>query len=117
MEGVLLLLLLVSSLSHFQLTYTLLRRVIIHPACCLPKIYKIRMKNANWISFLDCSGEGSSAKGPDLKVWNKGKGLENVSLHEHPSFNLSDYGNIGGLAVCRILLSSNHHLEVVEVGL
>ncbi|KAF8163125.1 FACT complex subunit SPT16 [Crassisporium funariophilum] len=24
------------------------------------------------------SGEGSSAKGPDMKVWNKGKGLENV---------------------------------------
>lgn len=25
------------------------------------------------------SGEGSSAKGPDMKVWSKGKGLENVS--------------------------------------
>jgi len=24
------------------------------------------------------SGEGSSAKGPDLKVWSRGKGLENV---------------------------------------
>ena len=24
------------------------------------------------------SGEGSSAKGPDMKVWSKGKGLDNV---------------------------------------
>lgn len=24
------------------------------------------------------SGEGKDAKGPDMKVWSKGKGLENV---------------------------------------
>lgn len=29
------------------------------------------------------SGEGTSTKGPDMKVWNKGKGLENVSSHEY----------------------------------
>jgi len=27
------------------------------------------------------SGEGSSAKGPDMKVWNRGKGLDDVSVH------------------------------------
>ena len=26
------------------------------------------------------SGEGSSAKGPDMKVWNKGKGLDDVGV-------------------------------------
>lgn len=31
------------------------------------------------------SGEGSSAKGPDMKVWNRGKGLNDVSvLPSHP---------------------------------
>jgi hypothetical protein len=29
------------------------------------------------------SGEGSSAKGPDMKVWNKGKGLSDVGVSFH----------------------------------
>jgi hypothetical protein len=45
------------------------------------------------------SGEGSTAKGPDMKVWSKGKGLEKVCFI--PVYeNLSVESQIGGLAFC-----------------
>ena len=52
------------------------------------------------------SGEGSSAKGPDMKVWNKGKGLT-VSVLLMPASNIRFSINrdfIGRLAIGRILL-------------
>lgn len=32
------------------------------------------------------SGEGNSAKGPDMKVWNRGKGLEDVRIACYAQF-------------------------------
>lgn len=62
------------------------------------------------------SGEGSTAKGPDMKVWSKGKGLEKVSFI--PVFeNLAVESQIGGLALCRILLPAHHHLQILQIWL
>lgn len=35
------------------------------------------------------SGEGSNAKGPDMKVWSKGKGLEKASTSSSVSLNVN----------------------------
>jgi len=52
-------------------------------------------------------GECSSAKGPDMKGWNKGKGLTDVSVLLMPASNIQfsiNRDSIGRLAIGRILL-------------
>lgn len=61
------------------------------------------------------SGEGNAAKGPDMKVWGKGKGLESVSDSFHILLAKSHMLDSDRLAFCRILLSTHHHLEVLKI--
>jgi len=61
------------------------------------------------------SGEGSSAKGPDMKVWNKGKGLTDVSVLLMPASNVRfsiSRDSIGRLAIGRILLLTYCYIPV-----
>jgi hypothetical protein len=61
------------------------------------------------------SGEGSSAKGPDMKVWNKGKGLTDVSVLLMPASNIRfsiSRDSIGRLAIGRILLLTYCYIPV-----
>ena len=62
------------------------------------------------------SGEGSSAKGPDMKVWSRGKGLENVG-HQFLGAHFRLTFIQGGLVLSRVLLPSNYHIQVIEVWL
>lgn len=60
------------------------------------------------------SGEGPTAKGPDMKVWGKGKGLENVRIA--PSSIIDSLLNLptGRLAIGRIRISRHRHFAIQQ---
>lgn len=61
------------------------------------------------------SGEGETAKGPDMKVWSKGRGLNDVSTGVFKLTNVALNVTPGRLAIHRILLLSYRPVEIHEI--
>jgi hypothetical protein len=56
------------------------------------------------------SGEGDNAKGPDMKVWNRGRNLNDVCFPTAVFSSLTI--DIGRLAADRVLLSSYYPITI-----
>jgi hypothetical protein len=61
-------------------------------------------------------GEGDDAKGPDMRVWSKGRGLNDVRLLE-PDALLYLMKFAGRLVVARVLLLSDNPVAVHQYWL
>jgi len=62
------------------------------------------------------SGEGEDAKGPDMKVWSKGRGLNDVSIRCNISgLTVLIRATLGRLGCYRILLFAYHTVEIEQI--
>jgi hypothetical protein len=62
------------------------------------------------------SGEGEDAKGPDMKVWSKGRGLNDVSIRGNVSGRIVlTRATLGRLGCHRILLLAHHTVEIEQI--
>ena len=59
------------------------------------------------------SGEGENAKGPDTKVWSKGRGINDVSRAPIHILQRHTYIPTGGLVVYGVLLFPYHPVSLL----
>ena len=61
------------------------------------------------------SGEGDEAKGPDMKVWSKGRGSNDVCISWSLLARHSDARISGRLGIHRVLLLAHHTVEIDQI--